>query len=811
VANAGDAVGDAVGEVAKFNAVLKKTGKIKLESLDSIFKLAKLEEIIDPSLIAINELASAMSDLRELLDEELISQSQFDDMAAGLERAILGAESLGEELQRAGAMAGEVLRSIQSSMSDGSKEYEAMNVAIQAANVVQAIGAILNQAQGDPYTAFGRMAAMAAAVAALGVSIGSFQGGFTDTAAQRQDEQGTGSVLGDAAAKSESILNATEITASATSKLVGINRGMLSALNALTGSIGSATGSIASGGLGDFGKMPDTDLGGFTTGLLSGGLSFMPFIGGIFDGIVNAIFGGKSKITDEGVAILSGTLAELIDGTLIKAFQEIQFKKWVFGSTKTKDELIDLGDDASIQIGLIFEALGDAVREGAIALGIDAALIQERMDAFRVEEMRISLLDLTAEEQAQELQAVFSKIFDDLAAAVVPFIDQFQQVGEGLGETLIRVATSVQVMQEAIAQIGWAVNITDPEKFAQVAVGLVELVGGVDAFISKFTNFVNKFATDEHKFSIATRDLTRAFDAVGLTLPATADGMWELMQSLDATTEQGQRQIATLLELADLADEYYNLRAEALNAEVNALLHIQSIAEGMLAMFANLRDMIIGDQSTPEENYQRARLEAEKLGAALATMTDPDQIDATVKRIDQLLRSAYGLLDADQKQTIGQEFITFIDEVQAMALERLGVSADEALAGTAFTPEEIMALFNEQVTNPLIFVAGLQETAALKLIEAADYLMGRTPADFSIQPGMVAGPVASGGISEVVKNGIEAGMQAGAEAMAEAAASIVTASANSDANSTETAQRVAQAISSMPRRIVIQHTGSEFS
>jgi len=122
-----------------------------------------------------------------------------------------------------------------------------------------------------------------------------------------------------------------------------------------------------------------------------------------------------------------------------------------------------------------------------------------------------------------------------------------------------------------------------------------------------------------------------------------------------------------------------------------------------------------------------------------------------------------------------------------------------------------MALFNEQVTNPLIFVAGLQETAALKLIEAADYLMGRTPADFSIQPGMVAGPVASGGISEVVKNGIEAGMQAGAEAMAEAAASIVTASANSDANSTETAQRVAQAISSMPRRIVIQHTGSEFS
>ena len=33
-------------------------------------------------------------------------------------------------------------------------------------------------------------------------------------------------------------------------------------------------------------------------------------------------------------------------------------------------------------------------------------------------------------------------------------------------------------MQEAIKQIGWAVDQTDPESFAKISVGLIEMAGG---------------------------------------------------------------------------------------------------------------------------------------------------------------------------------------------------------------------------------------------------------------------------------------------------------------------------------------------
>ena len=40
-------------------------------------------------------------------------------------------------------------------------------------------------------------------------------------------------------------------------------------------------------------------------------------------------------------------------------------------------------------------------------------------------------------------------------------------------------------------------------------------------------------------------------------MPETKDAMWELMQTLDAGTEIGRSQIATLLEVTSTSDAYY--------------------------------------------------------------------------------------------------------------------------------------------------------------------------------------------------------------------------------------------------------------
>ena len=445
-----------------------------------------------------------------------------------------------------------VIGSMKDAAEEGSRHYAALEVAQSALALAQGINAILNQGQGDPYTAFGRMAAMAAAViplaAQLGASIRSFAGsGFSNTAAQRQATQGTGSVLGDADAKSESILNATEITANATTQLVGINRGMLNALQSLQAGLGSAAGMLARGaGEADFSGM---------------NLAVKQF--DFKDPLTQAILGGKSKITDQGIIIFGGALSELIENIAVGAYQEVQSRSWAFGSTRTREGITDVSDQFGDQFSLIISSIADTVREGATALGLLPDEIQSALEAFRVEEIRISLKDLSAEEQQAELQAVFSKIFDDLAGSVVPFIEQFQKVGEGLGETLVRVATGVQVTREAVRYLGFALDETDPEKFAQVSEGLIEMVGGIDALIEGMTSFVNNFAPESHRLKVATDAINSAFDQAGLSVPETADAMWDLMQTFDATTEEGREGIATLIRLSGTAKEYYDLLEKA--------------------------------------------------------------------------------------------------------------------------------------------------------------------------------------------------------------------------------------------------------
>jgi DNA-binding Xre family transcriptional regulator len=541
--------------------------------------LEDIQDAADEAGRYLEDLVGYLTDtpLRRMADDaELLGQA--------LEDALAGKGKIAaEELQ---AALGEVrhsmnvamitstqegLRSIQSMTQSGSKAFAAMQVAIDALSVAQAISAVLNQGNGDPWTAFARMAAMAAAVSQLVGNIGGNFGGsngFTDTAEQRQATQGRGTVLGDAEAQSASIQNALDITADATSQLVGINRGMLTALQALQGGLDRAGGMLARGA----GQAGFTEIGGsfsFRDNFLGGALSFAPL-----DPL--NLLGGSSQITDQGLAIGGGSLGNVG----VQAYQEQQYRRWRFGSRRTREEMAPVDDAVESQFQLIIDSIVETVRRGAEALGLLPADVQARLDAFTLEVTRISLKDLSAEEQRAELLAVLSSIFDNIAGDVVPFIEQFQRVGEGLGETLVRVATGVQVTQEGLRRLGFSLDELDPERFAQVSEALIEMVGGLDSFIEGMQSFMDAFAPEAYRFQLLQEDLTSALEQAGLVLPATRDGMWALMQSLDATTEAGREQIATLLRLAGTADQYYRMIEDGAGTELEDRRdHLQELLE----------------------------------------------------------------------------------------------------------------------------------------------------------------------------------------------------------------------------------------
>lgn len=640
-----------------YNAGVREANRLAEEAIDLGLDAQEVQAGLEDRMRKLAELRDAVS-LDKILGE-FAQESPFDKLKEQLvevEKAMEDAlgEGAQDKMERLQVAAGnlkhamvtgivdasqEGLRSLQSMTQDGSKAFQAFQIAIDALAVVQAISAVLNQGQGDPYTAFARMAAMAAAVAQLGVSIGNFGGGggpSAESAEVRQARQGTGSILGDPEAKSESIANAVEITANATTQLVGLNRGMLAALQSLQRALGAAGNQLARGA-------GEVDFGG-----LSGDMT-APFGSAIGNAIIGWVHGGSQSVIDQGVIIAGGSLQDMLDRIVVGAYQTIETDGGLFGSDSTSEQVVGVDEEFARQFQLVIGSIVDTVREGALALGMLPEEIEAAIAAFRVEEIRISLSGLSADEQQAELEAVFSKLFDDLAAAVVPFISEFQQVGEGLGETLVRIATEVQVTQEAFRQLGIAVEAMDPLAYAQLADSLIQAAGGLDAFISGFQNFVQNFAPAGHQMLVEGEALTSAFAQVGLELPDTREGLWDMAQGLDLATEAGREQLATILRLADTADAYYDgLEDQAEQVlEAQQLLNDMGIAGGL----SDFAQQLLAIADAADEAVEAANTLARAQGAEGASAYQVAQIHRWVA---QQVRMAIEALRAQVMDLISQ-------------------------------------------------------------------------------------------------------------------------------------------------------------
>lgn len=573
----------AISEIDKFNAALA-SGDIDMDSSAIAYltmisdKLAKLNEKAQDNSykdwiesVAGETSIGKLKSLQEEIDKTNaallvgdLDASVADEYIESLKAKMLNLKKTVDDIDVFGSVTDSIntsLGAMQTMSKEGSKEYKALGVAIQAVNVIQAVGAVLNQGNGDPYTAFGRMAAMGAAVASLGMSIGGMSSDFEDQSKEAQANQGL-NVWGE---KSTSIANAIDSTASATEKLVGINTSMLEALKSVQLGIAGAAGLIArdvttpqvnQGGLGlmDFNKFhfdPMAMLG-------------LDFLGDWIGKGIGKWLGGKSKVVDEGIKIIGGALGDLMDDVTVQAFQTVKYKKWRYGSSKSKTVTDDISAQVGSQFELIFSSIADSVFIGATTLGLAADDVEKAINDFNVATISISLKGLSADQQQKQLEAVFSKLFDNLASDVIDFLPDFQKVGEGLGETLARVATQVQITEIAVESFGFKFfdKMANPEMYTKAADNLTTLAGGLEEFAAKTSSFIDDFAPDNVKFNLYSKSLTESLDSVGLSLPSTSEGMFKLMQSLDGTTAEGQEQIAMLLNIQSTAGDYYNLLDE---------------------------------------------------------------------------------------------------------------------------------------------------------------------------------------------------------------------------------------------------------
>jgi TP901 family phage tail tape measure protein len=467
----------------KLRSALAKNFKID-------FKVAGLKDVsnafnqLSKSATAFGDTFAHVGQALSGLGEGLANLADIESKE-GISRQERTAQQIGAYGQMAGAAAG--------FFQEGSKGYKTLmgvSKIFHAAEMAMtmwrlgklAIEAVMTQAKGDPYTAWGRMAAMAAVVGALGFAVG---GGFNKAgegggmkAADVQKKQGTGGVFGDAEAKSDSIRKSMELLKSNSEFMIPLTQAMANSLanieasmtgltnliartDGITGgtNMGITTGTIAtSKGAGVLGVGSGAALGMYLGGPLGAAL-------GAVAGFVASMWGKtKAEIVDAGISI-KGTGSALQSGNGYNQYASVDTTKSSFFGLKKKTsnsvQTQGLSDELSSQFALVFTQLEDTMKIAAGTLGKTSGDVSSAIDNLVID-ASVSLKDLKGDALTDALNGVLSKAMDQMAEAAFPAMGAFRQVGEGYAQTVIRVATGIEQANVALDAFGiTAIAFTD--------------------------------------------------------------------------------------------------------------------------------------------------------------------------------------------------------------------------------------------------------------------------------------------------------------------------------------------------------------
>ncbi len=429
--------------------------------------------------------------------------------------------------------------------------------------IANATAAIASQGEGDPYTAFARIAAMVAIMAGLGIAV-SGSGTAPPSSAERQETQSTGSVFG-SDDKSQSIGNVYERIEELELDQYAELRQMNDSLRDLNSNITHLAKSLVN----SFGKFSADSYGGelgekSTTssleGFLIGGIEQTDPTG-ILGKIMSSFSSTKKSVVDSGISIVSQTMGEIFESGLVEAqsYFDIKTKKKKFWGAKKKTtystEYSDVDTQIESELALIFSSIGGTVNSAVDVLGLDLA---KSLDNFVIHMPNLSLKDLSGDEIKAELEAMFSNQADLMATYLVPGLRDFQQVGEGLYETLVRIAQQQTVFNSILEVTGNSIASIDANAQIEVAQSIIDFAGSVEALRDAANTYLSEFFTEQEQFTYLTNQINEQFAALGTTLPETREEFKKIVSGLDLTTEADQRLYAQLMLLVPQMADYYD-------------------------------------------------------------------------------------------------------------------------------------------------------------------------------------------------------------------------------------------------------------
>ena len=554
-------------------------------------------------------------------------------------------------------------------------------------------------------------AATLAAVVAIGAKLmGGMGGGSVSLSEQRQAATGTGTVLGDSSAKSESIAHSLAIMEKNSGLGLAYSASMASSLRQVVAGIGGLGGLLVRNAGVTGSVAPDSY--GAAQNLFNSTLGKIPLIGGILGkvggGVLGSIFGGKTTTLDTGLTLSKATL-DSIAGRGVSSSQYTDTKTsggW-FSSDKNSTALNGLGPEANDQFTKIILGLRDTVQSSATALGIGGDAFNARLKTFVVDLGKISLKDLKGEEIQKALEAAFSKLGDDMASFGVAGLEQYQTVGEGYLETLARVANDYMQVSDVLAVLGKSFNTTGLGAVA-LSESLIAAAGGLDKLTSGTGFFVENFLTEAERMAPITQSVNEAMGKLGQSGVTTVDQFKALVLAQDLNTAAGQAMYAQLIAIAEPFKKAADYAAELAAATGD----FAAVAKTASEVASERRDL---QQQLNELTKSETQLLAiQRAGIADVNRALFDQVQAAkaVVSAKDALAKAYDTESAAAK--------TALDKSKSWVTTLNGLNASMALGSqSTLTPEQKYAEARAQFEKTLA-AANAGDTTAQSGLSAAE-------------------------------------------------------------------------------------------
>lgn len=532
--------------------------------------------------------------------------------------AILNEQNIQSQIAGYGLMSG----AMSQMFNEGSKEAAAFQMVESGLAIVAGVRAIVSQGSGDPYTAFARMAAMAASVASLlssaGIAFGTGNIKETTTSdafSSMEANTGTSSVLGDITAQSESISNSLgilqdfakpefELLGQMNKYLASIDQkiGGVSSLLIQNGGFAFGDGFTASNSSKDLGKSSyDKAQAVISKGIL--GENGAKFLGTFASGaniaakVVSGLFGKTSvsqSLTDSGIYFADTLLTSAIkqfDGEAYQTISTTTSKKSWFSkssSTSISSYFDELDNETERQFSLVLDNLYNTTLLAGVALDSASVDTANSLSNFIVDIGKISLKDKTGTQIQELLTSIFGKVGDDIAKTAFPALTDFQQVGEGMFTTLTRVATGMETADYYISRLG--------NRFDDVI----------------YTAIGNK------QGDVGFEALLQSIEAVEVATYPANNNLYKIVENLDATAEELYSMYTNLDELRDRLI-FLKQDAQALsNSMIYGAGSVSALDDGFKAYFENF----LSENEQLTYKTQQLIKEFNNLGIALPTSKD---------------------------------------------------------------------------------------------------------------------------------------------------------------------------------------------